>query len=53
MPTLKKIINNLKINHINELIYKIEIDSQRQKTNFWLQGGEAVGKERDKSGNWN
>ena len=32
---------NLKKNDTNELIYKIEIDSQTQKTNLWLPTGKA------------
>ena len=37
-------------NDTNELIYKTEIDSQTQKTNFWLPKGK--GWERDKLGVW-
>ena len=36
---------NLKKNDTNELIYKIEIDSQTQKTNLWLPKGK-VGKDK-------
>ena len=35
----------------NELIYKIEIDSQLYKTNLWLPKGRG-GWERDKLGRW-
>ena len=34
---------NLKKNDTNELIYKIEIDSQTQKTNLWLSKGKGGG----------
>ena len=36
-------------NDANELIYKIEIDSQTQKTNLWLPKGKGG---RDKVGVW-
>ena len=31
---------NLKRNNTNEPIYKTETDSQTQRTNLWLPGGE-------------
>ena len=34
---------NLKKNDTNELIYKIEIDSQTQKTSLWLSKEEEKG----------
>ena len=40
---------NLK-NGANELIYKIETDSQTQQTNLWLPKGKGQGK--DKLGVW-
>ena len=42
-------MQNLK-NYINELIYKIETDSQTQKTNLWLPKGIVAGE--DKLGIW-
>ena len=38
-----------KKNNTNELIYKIEVDSQTQKTNLWLPQG-TVGSERRYNG---
>ena len=40
-----------KNNNTNELIYKIETDSQTQKTNLWLPKGEGR-ERRDKLGVW-
>ena len=40
---------NLK-NNMDELTYKIETDSQTQKTNLWFPKGKV--EERDKSGVW-
>ena len=40
---------NVKNRGTNKLIYKTEIESQMQKTNFWLPR-EMLG--RDKSGDW-
>ena len=34
---------NLKKNDTNEIIYKTEIDSQKQKTNLWLPKGKGGG----------
>ena len=39
---------NLKKNDTNESTYKLETDSQTQKTNLWLPKGKV--KERDKLG---
>ena len=50
MPTLKT-KSNLKINHINKLIYITEIDSQREKNLMvtkWNSGSIEV-----KLGDWN
>ena len=38
---------NIFKNSTNELIYKTEIESQMQKRNLWLPGGEI-----DKLGDW-
>ena len=37
-------MQNLKKNDTNELIYKTETDSQTQRTNLWLPGGNGGGK---------
>ena len=42
---------NLKKNDTNKSIYKIETDSQTQKTNLWLPMGKGRGG-RDKLGAW-
>ena len=34
-------MQNLKRNDTNELIYKIERDSQTERTNLWLPAGEG------------
>ena len=38
-------------NDTHDLIYKIEMDSQTQKTNLWLQKGKCEG-QREKLGVW-
>ena len=42
---------NHKKNGTNELIYKIEIESQMGKQTYGYQGGKELG--RDKLGDWN
>ena len=40
------------LNDTNELIYKIETDSQTLKTNIWLPKGKKSGSRRDALGVW-
>ena len=38
---------NLKRNDTDEVIYKIETDSQTERTNLWLPRGEVGGRDRE------